>query len=229
MDTIDNMISSPNPDDIRLALMLLKSETRTLENILKVDKAILNLYGMARNAAKPYNGITLSDKESKIFRGELSEIHEFVFMFISPEHLASFAYSSNFYSNESSIWFSVNDLAYYFFVLYVKLEVIPNHNPEEFYNHYHRIKRPFNRETHETKSQPFTLFEFYNSINERITEYINEFLSTLIYDLERKVSNLENEIEEITARNENLEDQIQDLKSEIDNLESELDDARSNL
>jgi outer membrane murein-binding lipoprotein Lpp len=229
MDTIDNMISSPDADNIRLALMILKGETRTLENILRVDKAILNLYGMTRNAAKPYNGMSLTAKDSKTFRGKLTEIHEFVFMFISPERLASFAYNSNYYSNESSIWFSVNDLAYYFFILYVKLEVIPNQNPEEFYNHYYKVERPFNRETHQSKSQPFTLFEFYNSINERLTEYINESLSTIINDLEGKVSNLENDIEEITAMNENLEDQIQDLKSEIDNLESELDDARSNL
>ena len=229
MDTIDNMINSPNPDDIRLALMILKGETRTLENILKVDKAILNLYGITRNNPKPYNGTPLSDKESRIFRKELTEIHEFVFMFISPEHLASFTHNLNYYGNEAFIWFSVNDLAYYFFVLYVKLEVIPNQDPEEFYNHYHKVERPFNRETHATKSQPFTLFDFYNSINERITEYVNEFLCTVINDLEGKVSNLENEVENITAMNENLQDQIEDLKSEIDNLESELDDARSNL
>lgn len=229
MDTIDNMINSPNPDDVRLALMILKGETRTLENILRVDKAILNLYGITRNNPKPYNGTPLSDKESRIFRKELTEIHEFVFMFISPEHLASFAHNSNYYSNEAFIWFSVNDLAYYFFVLYVKLEVIPNQDPEEFYNHYHKIERPFNRETHASKSQPLTLFDFYNSINERITEYVNESLCTIINDLEGKVSNLENEVENITAMNENLQDQIEDLKSEIDNLESELDDARSNL
>lgn len=229
MDTIDNMISSPDADNIRLALMLLKGETRTLENILKVNEAILRLYGMTRSDLKPYNGIPLNAKESKIFQKELTEIHEFVFMFIHPEHLASFAYKSNYYNNKSFIWFSVSDLVYLFFLLYVKLEVIPKQDPEEFYNDYHKIERPYNVETHTNKLQPLTLFDFYNSINERLTEYINEFLCRIINELEGDVTNLENDIEEMTTMNENLQDQIQDLKSEIDNLESELDDARSNL
>lgn len=229
MDTIDNMISSPNPDDVRLALMLLKGETRTLENILKVNKAISNLYNITRHNAKPYNGIPLSVKEFAVFKGKLTEIYEFVFMFISPERLASFSYDSNHYSNEAFIEFNVTDLVHYFFVLYVKLEVIPNQDPEEFYNHYHKIERPFQGETHRSKSQPFTLFEFYDLINESITTCISESLCTIINDLNGKANQLEEEVEQLTEINENLEDQIQDLRSEIDNLESELNDVRSNL
>ena len=236
MDTIDNMISSPNPDDVRLALMLLKSETRTLENILKIDKAILNLYGLIRNNPKPYDGTPLNVRESVIFEENLTEIHEFIFMFISPESLISFNYKSSYYGNKYLIKFTVSDLVNNFFILYVKLEVILNQDPEEFYNHYYKIERPFHEQTHKSKSAPASLFEFYDSINNRITNYIGESASLIIDDLEIKNRDLEDEIEESSDKIETLEneaeyleDKIIELKNKIENLLDEVSDLEDEL